>query len=174
MWNQLKAYRATVADRSILSLFEADAERAAAFSASFGDLLFDFSKTTIDAGALDLLLQLARDAGVAERRDAMFSGKKINETEGRAVLHTALRNLDGGPVVVDGADVMPEVLATLIPFKGVAGSFAVTIEAHGAALDCPGIGRLCALFHAQLDLRRMAGFQRDGHFVAALDKTFQR
>ena len=61
----------------------------------------------------DLLIALYEEAGVPARREAMFSGAKINETEGRAVLHTALRNLDGGPVMVDGADVMPGVLATL-------------------------------------------------------------
>ncbi len=113
MWNELKAYRAGVDSRSILSLFEADSGRASKFSASFGDMLFDFSKTNIDAEALGLLVKLAEGADLAARRDAMFAGAKINETEGRAVLHTALRNLDGGPVVVDGEDVMPEVLATL-------------------------------------------------------------
>ncbi|RYH09750.1 glucose-6-phosphate isomerase [Tropicimonas sp. IMCC6043] len=113
MWNDLRAYRASTESRSILSLFDADPDRAASFSARFGDMLFDFSKTTIDGTALGLLIGLAESADVAGRRDAMFSGEKINETEGRAVLHTALRNLDGGPVVVDGEDVMPEVLATL-------------------------------------------------------------
>src|SRR5690606_40967611 len=58
-------------------------------------LIFDWSKTMIDAGARDLLIELARGAQVEARREAMFSGEKINETEGRAVLHTALRNLDG-------------------------------------------------------------------------------
>ena len=113
MWNELRAHRAAVADRSILSLFDTDPQRAEAFSASACDLLFDFSKTNIDGEALGLLIKLAEDAGVAAKRDAMFSGVKINETEGRAVLHTALRNLDGGPVMVDGQDVIPEVRATL-------------------------------------------------------------
>ncbi|NDR59461.1 glucose-6-phosphate isomerase [Aliiruegeria sabulilitoris] len=120
MWNELKAYRASVDNRSILSLFDSDPGRGGNFSASFGDMLFDFSKTNIDAKALDLLIKLAEGADLAGRRDAMFSGEKINETEGRAVLHTALRNLDGGPVLVDGADVMPEVLATLDRMEGFA------------------------------------------------------
>ncbi len=112
MWNELTNHRATVADRKILSLFD-DADRAKTFSATFGDLLFDYSKTNIDSTAMSLLLTLAEQANVAGRRAAMFTGETINETEGRAVLHTALRNLDGGPVMVDGADVMPDVLATL-------------------------------------------------------------
>ena len=112
MWTELKAHQAGVADRSILSLFD-DEERADAFSARLRDLLFDFSKTNIDADGLALLIGLAEAADVAGRREAMFTGQKINETEGRAVLHTALRNLDGGPVLVDGVDVMPEVWETL-------------------------------------------------------------
>ncbi|SNS45795.1 glucose-6-phosphate isomerase [Tropicimonas sediminicola] len=112
MWNELKSHGASVSERSILSLFD-DAERASKFSATFGDMLFDFSKTNIDETGLDLLIRLAEAADVAGRRDAMFEGAKINETEGRAVLHTALRNLDGGPVMVDGQDVMPEVRGTL-------------------------------------------------------------
>ena len=95
MWTALKAKSAEVADRRFETLL--DAERAAQFAVQAGDMRLDYAKTNID---------------VAER-DAMFAGAAINETEGRAVLHTALRNLDGGPVMVDGADVMPEVLATL-------------------------------------------------------------
>lgn len=112
MWTDLKAHAKTVAPRKITELFDSNG-RAAAFSTGFDQLLFDFSKTNLDETALTLLLDLARDRDVASRRDAMFSGEKINETEGRAVLHTALRNLDGGPVMVDGADVMPGVLDTL-------------------------------------------------------------
>jgi glucose-6-phosphate isomerase len=73
----------------------------------------DYAKTNIDAEGRALLLALLDDAGVAAKREAMFAGEPINVTEGRAVLHTALRNLDGGPVIVDGQDVMPEVLGTL-------------------------------------------------------------
>lgn len=112
MWTKLKAYRTAHANRSILSLFDTP-KRAETFSARFGDLLFDYSKTSLDTEALWLLLQLVDERQVTERRDAMFSGAKINETEGRAVLHTALRNLDGGPVEVDGKDVMPGVRDTL-------------------------------------------------------------
>lgn len=112
IFNDLIRKQEVVKDRSILSLFDND-KRFAEFSAQTGDILFDFSKTNLDAETLQSLLGLIETCDVAGRRDAMFAGDTINETEGRAVLHTALRNLDGGPVMVDGADVMPGVLATL-------------------------------------------------------------
>ena len=111
MWNALKDHHAEVADRRFETLLDAD--RMAAFAVETGDMRLDFSKTNIDGQGLDLLVKLLDDAGLSARRDAMFTGAAINETEGRAVLHTALRNLDGDPVMVDGADVMPEVLETL-------------------------------------------------------------
>lgn len=111
MWNDLKAQHALVKDRAILDLFNTD--RADDFSVETQHMRFDYAKTNIDVGTRDMLLALADKANVGPRRDAMFAGAEINETEGRAVLHTALRNLDGDPVLVDGVDVMPEVLATL-------------------------------------------------------------
>ncbi|MFL4471067.1 glucose-6-phosphate isomerase [Tateyamaria armeniaca] len=111
MWNDLKAKADQIGDRHILDLF--DDARADDFAVQTQFMRFDYAKTNIDAATRDGLLALADRAGVAARRDAMFAGEKINETEGRAVLHTALRNLDGGPVMVDGQDVMPGVLETL-------------------------------------------------------------
>ncbi|MGB7270499.1 MAG: glucose-6-phosphate isomerase [Albidovulum sp.] len=108
-WDDLNRHYETVKDRAVLSLFDED--RAADFSARADGLLFDYSKTNIDAEARAMLIDLANGAGLAARRDAMFAGEKINETEGRAVLHTALRNLDA-QVLVDGKDVMPDVRAT--------------------------------------------------------------
>ncbi|MBO9444929.1 glucose-6-phosphate isomerase [Ruegeria sp. R14_0] len=110
---QLKALASQAESQSILSLFEGDTDRAQGFATSTGDLLFDYSKTQITDEVRRALIALCDAAGLAERRAAMFDGEKINETEGRAVLHTALRNLDGGPVEVDGLDVMPDVLDTL-------------------------------------------------------------
>lgn len=112
MWTKLNALAQAAETRKITDLFE-NPNRAAEFSTSFDQTLFDFSKTNIDAETLSALLDLAENAGVAKKREAMFTGETINETEGRAVLHTALRNLDGGPVTVDGEDVMPGVLETL-------------------------------------------------------------
>ncbi|HCB52597.1 MAG TPA: glucose-6-phosphate isomerase, partial [Rhodobacter sp.] len=74
-------------------------------------LMFDFSKTNIDDKTLDLLLELAKSKDVAARRDAMFAGQSINETEGRAVLHTALRNMDL-VLNVDGQDISVGLRAT--------------------------------------------------------------
>lgn len=107
-FDALRERARSVAARSILELFDAD--RADAFSVADGGLLFDYSKTNIDLETRDLLLELAE--GVPEARAAMFSGRKINEMEGRAVLHTALRSHDA-PVLVDGVDVIPSVLETL-------------------------------------------------------------
>jgi glucose-6-phosphate isomerase len=118
MWERLKAHHTATADRRILDLM--DDGRAADFSVTVGDLLFDYSKTNIDRTARDLLIGLLDQTGVAAKRDAMFRGDKINETEGRAVLHTALRNLDGGPVMVDGQDVVPGIRRTLSAMEGFA------------------------------------------------------
>ncbi|WP_299946310.1 glucose-6-phosphate isomerase [uncultured Ruegeria sp.] len=111
--DQLNSFAASLKGRRILDLFDADSNRAQGFSASTGDMLFDYSKTQIDDDIRSALIQLCDQANLADRRAAMFAGEKINETEGRSVLHTALRNLDGGPVEVDGQDVMPDVLDTL-------------------------------------------------------------
>ena len=112
-WSALEIETVPASKRHILDLFAANPNRAATFSVSAGEMLFDYSKTNIDEGVLSALLALYEERGVAAKREAMFSGAKINDTEGRAVLHTALRNLNGGPVVVDGQDVIPGVRATL-------------------------------------------------------------
>jgi glucose-6-phosphate isomerase len=139
IWAALTDHHAGVADRAILSLF--DGARAGDFSARLGEMLFDYSKTNIDADGRALLLRLAEGAGVAAKRDAMFAGAKINETEGRAVLHTALRNMTV-PVIVDGRDVMPDVRATHARMQGFArdvraGRFAAQ---GGAITDVVNIG----------------------------------
>lgn len=109
----LKSLQTAAKDRHILDLFAADDARAQSFSATSDGLLFDYSKTNIDADQKAALIGLLDTAGVADKRDAMFSGDKINDTEGRAVLHTALRNLDGDDIFVDGAGVMDGVRRTL-------------------------------------------------------------
>jgi glucose-6-phosphate isomerase len=90
LFDDLRDHRARHESRRILDLFD-DPGRAEAFSTRADGMLFDYSKTHLDAEAMDLLLALAEAADVAGKREAMFSGAKINETEGRAVLHTALR-----------------------------------------------------------------------------------
>ncbi|RUU06758.1 glucose-6-phosphate isomerase [Mesorhizobium sp. USDA-HM6] len=93
--------------------FAADPKRFERFSATDGDLLLDWSKCAVDADTMVMLEKLAGAADLAGRRAAMFEGKKINITENRAVLHTALRNLTGKSVVVDGQDTKADVIAVL-------------------------------------------------------------
>ena len=110
VWERLGTYHGKVQGRSILSLFD-EPGRFPAFSAEGAGLLLDYSKVNLDADGVGLLSALAEAKGVPARREAMFSGKRINETEGRAVLHTVLRAA-AGPVEVDSEDVVPGVLAT--------------------------------------------------------------
>ncbi|MCV9936147.1 glucose-6-phosphate isomerase [Boseaceae bacterium BT-24-1] len=112
-WADLAAHRTRTVSQHLRELFAADPQRFSSFSARLDDLLLDYSKTAVTAETVELLLALAEAADVAAKRDAMFAGEPINTTEGRAVLHTALRNQSGRPVKVDGIDVMPEVNATL-------------------------------------------------------------
>ena len=110
-WKALKENQKATSDRRILSLF-GDKDRARAFSVQTDDLFFDYSKTNIDQDALDALILLAENGDIPAKRDAMFSGQRINETEGRAVLHTALRN-PSTLVEVDGEDISLGIVQTL-------------------------------------------------------------
>jgi glucose-6-phosphate isomerase len=98
---------------AIREAFAADPDRFDKYHTWFQDLLFDYSKTAVNDTILGVLEQLAAEAGVAAKREAMFTGEIINITEKRAVLHTALRNRSNTPVIVDGTDVMPDVNAVL-------------------------------------------------------------
>ena len=99
------------------SLFDKDPERFNKFSLRFNDILFDYSKNIITPKTQQLLMLLAEECHVKEAIEAMFNGETINETENRQVLHTALRNFSGNPVISDGADVMPEVQRVLAQMK---------------------------------------------------------
>ncbi|MCI2398445.1 glucose-6-phosphate isomerase [Aliiroseovarius subalbicans] len=132
-WARLKSHQEDVAARRIEALF--DANRAGDFSTRACGMLLDWSKTNLDNTAVGLLLHLADETGVAQKRDAMFAGAKINETEGRAVLHTALRHPGPGPVTVDGLDVLPEVHATLERMADFADGL------RSGAIHAPGGGR---------------------------------
>jgi glucose-6-phosphate isomerase len=113
IWKELERAGEAARRRRILDLFAADPARFDRLSVALDDMLLDYSKTSIDDASLALLLRLAEARGVPARRDAMFAGEPINVTEGRAVLHVALRNRSGGPVAVGGRDVTPEVRAVL-------------------------------------------------------------
>lgn len=106
---ELKTTAARTNATDIRAAFAADPQRFEKFSASADDLLMDYSKTAVNDDILSLIEKLALAGGIAGKRDEMFSGVAINFTEGRAVLHTALRNRSNDPVMVDGKDVMPEV-----------------------------------------------------------------
>lgn len=104
-----KHYEEEMQRQKMRALFDADPERSRRFSLSFQDIYFDYSKNIITEKSLQLLLQLAHECKLRDAIDAMFSGEMINETEGRSVLHTALRNFSGKPVMSEGKDVMPQV-----------------------------------------------------------------
>ncbi len=108
----LEAHRAELSTTRTVDLFTSDPSRFERFSVRLDDLLFDYSKHKANARTIELLTALARAARLEDRRAALFGGEKINATEHRPALHMALRNLDGGPVLVDGRDVMPEVRET--------------------------------------------------------------
>ena len=110
-WKKLTKHYEHTKDRTIKELFKEDKARFDKFhlTAANGDMLVDFSKNIIDEETLSLLLELALETKLKDNIEAMFNGEKINRTENRAVLHTALRNFSGNPVYVDGKDVMPDV-----------------------------------------------------------------
>jgi glucose-6-phosphate isomerase len=112
-WRALQEHQRAVAPLQMRDLFAQDPQRAQRFSHRLGDLLLDYSKNRITDETMRLLRQLAADTGMQALRDQMFAGAPINLTEGRAVLHVALRNRSNRPVIVDGKDVMPDVNAAL-------------------------------------------------------------
>ncbi len=116
-WQKLCAHQKVVAPLHMRDLFAADPKRFEKFSLKFDDLLFDYSKHRMTDETLPLLMQMAREAKIENWRDKMFAGEKINITENRAVLHTALRNRSNAPVYVDGKDVMPDVNAVLAQMR---------------------------------------------------------
>ncbi|MFO1185596.1 MAG: glucose-6-phosphate isomerase [Bauldia sp.] len=109
----LAGHRARLEGRSLRRLFDEDADRFGRFSVQCGDILLDYSKNRIDAPAMTALLDLASAADVAGQREAMFRGEAINNTEGRAVLHVALRAAASDSFRCNGSDVVPMVQATL-------------------------------------------------------------
>jgi len=112
-WQKLQAHHAVSQGTHLRDLFADDAARGTRYSLQTGNIFLDYSKNRITDETLGLLFDLARARGVEAARDAMFAGEKINTTEGRAALHTALRNQSDRPVMVDGQDVMPEIRAVL-------------------------------------------------------------
>lgn len=167
----------SVRNTHLKDLFQSDAKRFDKFHAEAGPFLIDYSKNLITDESFALMFQKAREAGLEQAVRDMFSGCKINTTENRAVLHTALRNRSGKPVCVDGKDVMPQINAVLEKMKafstdvrsgvwrGFTGKMVkdvVNIGIGGSDLG-PAMA-LQALKHYQIDSIRF-------HFVSNVDGT---
>ncbi len=117
VWEKLCKHEQNIANLHMRDMFANDPKRFEKFSLKFSDILLDYSKHRITDETMPLLFQMAREAKIEEWRDRMFAGEKINITEDRAVLHTALRNRANTPVFVDGKDVMPEINAVLVQMR---------------------------------------------------------
>jgi len=177
VWQALIQHQRFIGELHMRELFASDPQRFERLSLRLGELLFDYSKNRITEKTIDLLVQLAQQAGLAEHIEAMFRGEKINITEGRAVLHTALRNRSNTPVYVDGQDVMPEVnrvLAQMRDFsqavrsgewKGFTGKAITDIVNIGIGGSDLGPKLVCEALtpYARPDLRV--------HFVSNVDST---
>ena len=106
-WKTLEGHAARLRDVSLRSLFADDVGRAERFSLDQAGMHLDYAKHRIDSGALDALLALAKARGLSERIEALFAGAPINVTEGRSVLHVALRAAADASILVDGKNVVP-------------------------------------------------------------------
>jgi glucose-6-phosphate isomerase len=116
-WKKLKAHYRVMKNRHMADFFQQDPERFSSFSIRFEDILLDYSKNRVTKETLDLLFGLARECRLEEAIEKLFRGDEINETEGRAVLHVALRNRSNAPIRLRDNDVMPEVNAVLGQMK---------------------------------------------------------
>lgn len=116
-FERLQEHLKTIEDSSLRELFSEDPDRALRFSIQLEDIFLDYSKNRITRETLGLLIQLALESGLEEKIKAMFKGERINKTENRPVLHTALRNVSGDLINVDGANVMEEINDVLSRMK---------------------------------------------------------
>jgi len=116
-WRLLQSHSSEMKKLHLKELFKNDPDRFSKYSITNREIIFDYSKNIINEQTIELLLQLANECKLQDGIDAMFNGDKINETENRAVLHTALRNLSEEPVYAEGKDVMPDVRKVLKQMK---------------------------------------------------------
>ena len=112
-WKSLTDHHKIMKDRHMKDMFADDPERFRKFSLIFEDIMVDYSKNIIDSETISLLLKLTEETGLKDAIEKMFTGDRINETEGRPALHVALRNRSNTPIIVDGKDVMPEINSVL-------------------------------------------------------------
>ncbi len=171
----LEDHRREIDRQRAIDLFAAEPDRFARFSLRLDDFLFDFSKHKANARTMELLVALARAARVEERRAALFAGEKVNLTEHRPALHMALRNLDGGPMLVDGKDVMPDVRdvrANVAAFAEAVRSGAIRGARGDALTDIVNIGIGGSDLGPAMAVRALAPFCAPGlrlHFVSNVD-----
>ena len=171
----LEAHRMELGHRSIPDLFAADPDRFERYQVQLGDLLFDYSKHSLDDTALAHLISLARAADLEGKRAALFAGEKVNVTEGRPALHMALRNSAALPIMIDGRDIMADVLAMrakmLVFANGVRGG---TIRGSTGKpfTDIVNIGIGGSDLGPAMAARALSPFIRPGlraHFVSNVD-----
>jgi len=166
MWDELRAAARAARDRRIADLFTADPERAMTFSVISDGMVLDCSKTTLTEADRAQLLTLLDAQGFAARRDAMFDGRPVNETEHRAALHTALRDLTSATLMLDGTDILGDIRATRARMAG----FAQEIRAGGWT-DVVNIGIGGSHLGPEMATRALAPYH-DGprcHFVSNVD-----
>ena len=118
-WKHLSKHAEEMQKVQMRTLFANDPARFASFSQIDGNHLFDYSKNILTQETLKLLMDLARECGLPGAIESMFAGEKINQTENRAVLHTALRNMTGQPFHTDGKDIMPDIQRVLSQMKSI-------------------------------------------------------
>ena len=176
-WHQLKAHQQDIARLHMRDLFANNPNRFAELSIESDNLLLDYSKNRITNDTMTRLIELAHQCNLEQARDAMFNAKAINTTENRAVLHTALRNLSGSPVMHDGVDVMPEVLQEIEKIRSIS-----TAVRQGEWLgytgktitDVVNIGIGGSDLGPAMVTRALKQFQQKGlttHFVSNVDST---
>src|ERR1700748_1772082 len=120
-WKALGAHATELKEDHLRDLFAKDPQRFTRYSLQHEGIHFDYSKNLVTDKTLELLQGLAAECKVKDGIEAMFSGEKINQTEDRSVLHTALRNFSGKPVYSDGKDVMPDVQRVQAQMKAFSG-----------------------------------------------------
>jgi glucose-6-phosphate isomerase len=173
-WAQVHDHAARLKPIHLRQLFAQDPVRFGTLSVSLDDIIIDFSKEKIDTKALAALIALARAAEVEAKRDAMFAGEPVNVTEGRAVLHMALRGGAGERVLVDGVDIMPGVRETLDSFLAFAENVrSGRCASHSGApfTDVIGIGIGGSVLGQEMARQALAPWH-DGprlHFVSNVD-----
>lgn len=174
-WKALSDHYQECRQLHMRDLFETDPERFVKYSIQHGNLIFDYSKNRISEQTMPLLMKLARQADIEAWRDRLFSGEKINSTEGRSVLHVALRNRSNTPIESDGENVMPAVNAELHKmqrfseqvrsggWKGLSGKAITDVVNIGIGGSDLGPDMVCSA------LKPYASDQLNVHFISSVD-----